>query len=169
MVDTHEHKDEHDNENYKKEKAKFLFNIFIDNLFTAISVDTMCGAEKDFTCCSTCGHSEIEEVTRSSNGDKNSCYIFYHEQETNSINKQIDDEKEDINIYLSYGAFGIYDEEEKHTMIEAFEEINNYLHINNEFGMNAKLLWNKSMQSKMKLVVKNTLNEDNYIDYTFTI
>ena len=51
-------------------------------------------AEKDWACCNTCGHKEIEEYF-----GKEKPYVFYHQQGAELLNKT-------GQVYLNHGAYG---------------------------------------------------------------
>jgi hypothetical protein len=127
----------------------------------------MCFAAKDFSCCNRCGHTEIYENARDENGDHNSCYVFYHDQETQYIYKQIEEGAQDIVVHLCFGAFDLYDDEERIKMIKAYRQIKKYIRGNNDYNNRVKLSWNRDMGTKMVMTIKSTANIDNYSDYSF--
>ncbi|QKF93697.1 hypothetical protein QKU48_gp0239 [Fadolivirus algeromassiliense] len=83
-------------------------------------------ARADWTCCNTCGNSEID---REKDRMEKSCnkkyvgYVFYHLQESDRIYTQCQEDKEEIKVWLGWGYFDNLDEENDTKCIKLAEKI----------------------------------------------
>lgn len=69
----------------------------LDEAFDQLESDGIV-ARQNFTCCQTCGHSEIwEEVEQARQDRKVSGYVFFHQQDTERV-------CEEGMLYLAYGS-----------------------------------------------------------------
>ena len=87
-------------------------------------------AEKDWTCCNTCGRAEMEEYF-----GKNKPYVFYHLQSAENLN-------ETGSVYLNYGITGGTDNQ----MIKIGKELSKTLE-----AYNLKPEWNGKLETKIKI------------------
>ena len=90
-------------------------------------------AEKDWTCCNTCGRAEMEEYF-----GKNKPYVFYHLQSAENLN-------ETGSVYLNYGITGGTDNQ----MIKIGKELSKTLE-----AYNLKPEWNGKLETKIKITVR---------------
>lgn len=86
-------------------------------------------AKENFTCCQTCGSSEIGDYAQ----EKDYGYVFYHQQDT-------DRAVEGDGVYLSYGHLGLA----KKSMKEMTTQIIQTLEKN---GLN--VVWNGSVHTRI--------------------
>lgn len=102
------------------EKLSLVFKKMSDNGIVA---------KEDFTCCGTCGSSEIHDHAK----DDDYGYVFYHQQDTDSV-------FESGKLYMGYGRVN----NSNKSMSEVASEIVNYL---KEAGFNVS--WNGSVQTRI--------------------
>lgn len=72
----------------------------LDAAFAELDADGVV-ARMDFTCCQTCGVTEIDDEVRP--GQRPAGYVFFHQQDSERL------DGDDAALLLSYGAFGASD------------------------------------------------------------
>lgn len=109
------------------------FATLVNDFFSTLDEQYHVLAKRDWTCCTTCGHSEIWDLYHETPNNNYSGYIFYHDQERDRIWDNIEDGEKEISVHLQWGLFdetNDYENINKHQLfvnrlIECAEKINN--------------------------------------------
>lgn len=90
---------------------------YLDEVFANLEIDCHVLARRDWTCCNTCGNFEICQLRDDLESDEEfnggepyyKGYLFYHDQEKDSILQQFLDNQNKFNlhIYLGWGMFDL--------------------------------------------------------------
>jgi len=115
--DENDDENNEDNDTYiddRKLTGKYkFFERTIDSFFEFCdSKNILC--RRDFSCCNTCGNSDIigeKNVVETSTGKKYEGYVYYHVQETDTILDSTTSDLTDILVHLGWSIFRYYDED----------------------------------------------------------
>lgn len=106
--DDEESEDDNNIENIKQSVEYKSFYMLIDHFFDLCDGNNILCRE-NYTCCNTCGYSDIYEEAKDYEDDETGQYydgfIFFHQQEADRIITQISKNESVISVLLNWGLF----------------------------------------------------------------